>query len=427
MLTVFTEQITPRLSYTLSIIFDDRGIAWQVTDDKEKYQKAPEPKLAYAKQVEEGTAVFPAAVLLETGFKQYAVQKAKWNQEEVLSFDNIPDPLASIFYVISLYDDSLQMKKDKHGRNRGKNSLLYQLGWLDKLMVERWSEALIDFIEEMNKCSLNRKEIPFRCVPTFDIDNTYAYRLKGRLRLVLSVFKDVFNGDKRRLKERSEVLNDKIKDPYDTFDKIQSIAKANELTKLFWLLGDYGKYDKNIPYTCKEQKYLIQKMNSCASVGLHPSYRSNTDTSRLKIEKNRLEKIIKEKVQHTRQHYLKVQLPDTFRALEKEGFTDDYSLGYADVVGFRAGIARSFLWFDIERNQVSKLRLHPITYMDGTLKEYMNLSIEEALEWVSKLKDEVAEYGGDFVSLWHNETIGDYQTWKGWSKVLEQSLERNSL
>ena len=72
---------------------------------------------------------------------------------------------------------------------------------------------------------------------------------------------------------------------------------------------------------------------------------------------------------------------------------------------------------------VANLRLHPITYMDGTLNEYMKLSIDEALDVVEKLKNEVAEYGGKFISLWHNETIGDYQNWKGWSKVLEKSIK----
>lgn len=423
MLTIYTENITSRIVYTLSIIFDDRQIKWQVTDDFKMFQEAPSPKFAYAKQTKQEICIPPSVVLFETGIKQYAIQKTNWKQEEILSFDAIPDVLASVFYVISLYDDYLQVEKDKHGRNIGEKSILYQFGWLDKLQVERWSEALIDFIEEENKCSLNRKKIPFQCVPTFDIDNTYAYRLKGRFRLILSVFKDVFNGNKRRIKERSEVLNNKIQDPYDTFDKIISIAQENESTKIFWLLGDYGKYDKNISHTCKEQKYLIQKMSSYALVGLHPSYRSNKKVEQLKVEKERLENILKKKVLHTRQHYLKVQLPNTFRVLEKEGFTDDYSLGYADVVGFRAGIARSFLWFDIENDKMSNLRLHPITYMDGTLNEYMKLSIDEALDVVEKLKNEVAEYGGKFISLWHNETIGDYQNWKGWSKVLEKSIK----
>lgn len=422
MLTIFADQITARLNYTLSIIFEDRGIAWQVVDNVQKYQETAQPKIAYSKQIENTAFIKPSRVLFDKDIRRYTIEKSTWNKEEIISFEGTPDVLASIFYVISLYDNYLQEEKDQHERNKGVNSLLHQFGWLEKLMIERWSLAFIDFIEKENDCSLNVKKLPYKCVPTFDIDNAYAYRLKGLIRKSFSILKDVVKRDVYRLKERRQVLNKKLADPYDTFDKIKTIAQKNENTKLFWLLGDYGRYDKNISHTSREQKYLIQKMSSFALVGLHPSYRSNYDKGSLKKEKARLEIILKQEVKHTRQHFLKVKLPDTFRALEEEGFTDDYSLAYADQVGFRAGTARSFMWFDLMENKVSNLRLHPVSYMDGTLNEYMKLSVNEAMVLVDKIKKEVQKYGGNFTSLWHNETIGDYGVWKGWSEVLEKSI-----
>jgi hypothetical protein len=424
MLTIYADQISRRLTYTLSVIFDDRNIEYRLVNDVKSFKDAPFPKLAYSEDrvFEEDATIYPSTILFEEEILKHIVLKSEWNNQELLSIDGVPDVLGSIFYVISLYDDYLNEETDEHDRNVGAKSLLFKMNWLNKLVVERWSELFISFVESQNGCSLNAAKIPFKVIPSFDIDNVYAYRLKKGWRKYMSIAKDLLKYDRFRLKERQEVLAGLKKDPYDTYDIIEGIAKRGFGVKVFWLLGDYNTYDRNVDYDNLHHRRLINEVNEYADVGLHPSYQSNTSKVILRDEKARIEEILTKEVTNTRQHFLKVRLPYTFADLEKVGFTDDYSLGYADQIGFRAGIARPFIWYNLKENRPSKLRLHPISYMDGTLNEYMELNVDEAIKTVKKLKKEVRIYGGNFVALWHNETIGDYGKWKNWSRVLEETL-----
>ena len=97
-------------------------------------------------------------------------------------------------------------------------------------------------------------------------------------------------------------------------------------------------------------------------------------------------------------------------------------MGYAETIGFRAGTAHAFRWFDLSANEVTVLELHPFCVMDVTLKNYMNLPPQQAIDTIQMLINKVKEVNGTFAAIWHNETISDWGEWEGWRTVYEQSL-----
>lgn len=414
---VFVDEITERVAYTFDFIFKSRGLNYELTSDIQLFDDFDGVKLNYSSQQLNGNQLIPSEVLFDSRINTYQLQKVKFNDEDCLSFNGIIDPVASIFYTLSRYEEYVSTVKDQHGRFPFEESYLKEFGWIEKCICDRWAVEILKFFQLENQIS----NPTVKLIPTFDIDNTYAYRLKtGKLKL-LSICKDLLNFNFERIKERKQVLRGE-KDPYDTFDSIREIGIKNKETKLFWLIGERAEKDKNISIENREHQQLIVSLDKDFEVNLHPSYNSNGDVQIIDNEKNKLEKVLNREVIRSRQHFLRFQLPGTYEALSSVGFQHEYSMGFAEHFGFRSGTARSHHWFNLIQNKKTDLIIHPFAYMDGTLNEYMQLSIEESKQKIQQLHNEVSEFGGDFIFIWHNETIGDYKKWKGWSEVLHFTL-----
>ena len=51
----------------------------------------------------------------------------------------------------------------------------------------------------------------------------------------------------------------------------------------------------------------------------------------------------------SRQHFIRFNLPQTFRHLLDGGIREDFSMGYGSINGFRASVASPFYWYDLEK------------------------------------------------------------------------------
>lgn len=413
MVKVLVPKITPRVQYTMDFVFKARGINYELSTEWIGNEQGA--VLIYGVAEIEGFLQIEASDLLfEDSIGSILPERHVQEDIELLSFKGIPDFLASIFFVLSRYEEYMGYPKDEHGRFCASASLQMQFGWMEKCVCDRWAEAVLAKLGLVPDRTL-------RVIPSFDIDNTYAYRLKAGMRKFLSRARDVLNRDIGRMQERRAVERG-AQDPYDTFERIREVVQTHELTRIFWLIAPHGPMDRNISIENQEHQHLIQLMDGISSVGLHPGYASNGSAQRILLEKRSLENLLGHSIDHSRQHFLRFRLPETYQALEICGFRHEYSMGFAECLGFRNGTGRPFPWFDLSANRISELIIHPFAYMDGTLNEYLHLSISESKTRIAELYKEMKAVGGDFVFIWHNETIGNYRKWEGWSEVLDFTL-----
>jgi len=167
------------------------------------------------------------------------------------------------------------------------------------------------------------------------------------------------------------VIFNKTSDPYDTYGYQMEIHKQYSISPIyFFLLGDYGLNDKNIPFKNKTFQSLIKYISDYCEVGIHPSYASNSNIEILTEEISRLQKITHRNTSKSRQHFLKLNLPNTYRNLIDNDIEADYTMGYAEKSGFRASICSPFYFYDLDTELETKLQIFPFTIMEATYQLY---------------------------------------------------------
>ena len=429
-LLVFVPKKTSRIRYVFKLVFKELlKTECILTTNLDEFLSADVAKIVYAdKAYSDDIFIKSDGFLSQRGIDNIDIKCAEYEGNAVLFTTNdedsaLPfDVFSAIFYLVSRYEEYQPFVRDAHGRFTAHLSKSVELNILNKPMVNIWSliikriiiEKYPDFIFPIRN---------YRFKPTYDIDQAFTYSQKGLVRSIGGYLKSVRDFKWKDIIQRSRVLFSGFKDPFDTFDlQIEYQRRYNLRPIYFFLFGHYGEFDKNINTRNRIFKFLIKKMGDYAQIGIHPSYESNKSRELLHKEIHNLENVVNKTITQSRQHFLKLTLPNTYRALIEEDITDDYSMGYAALPGFRAGICSPFNFYDLDIEVETKLRIHPFMVMDGTLKDYMKLTPTDAIEQIRLLIDEVKKVNGTFISLWHNEPLSDEKRWKGWRKVYEQLL-----
>lgn len=430
MILVYTHKITPRLRYVFKHIFTRiLQIPVDFTTTIEEFIAHNGLKMTYSK-APLGKEFFIRSndLLFEQGVNDIDISIFYW--EEVPCFFNagsksvMPfDIFSASFYLLSRYEEYLPHVRDVHERFTAEQSLAFKYRFLEKPLVDIWAFKLLEILQERFP-DYEYTSRNYQYISTIDVDNAYAYKHKSLVRTFGGFIKDFFNLKLKTFWDRLVVNINFRKDPYNTFEKILALKKQyNISTIFFFLVADYTTFDTNVSASKNKFRLLIKTMVDYATVGLHPSYFSMKDESLLKKEKERLEQITNMPMEKSRQHYLRFSLPETYQHLIDLEIKEDYSMGYASHVGFRASTCSPFYFYDLDFEIQTPLKVIPFALMDTTLNDYMGLTPRQSLGKIRELKNEVKAVNGTFVTLFHNESLSNYMRWKGWSKVFESMLK----
>jgi hypothetical protein len=430
MLLIYTPKITSRHKYIFKLFFNEiHQIKFQITEREDEFKAFDGAKLNYSNtSFEDEIFIESIGLLNEKGINQQDINVSPQN--------NIPaffqsqsdssmgfDVFSASFYLVSRYEEYLPFVKDIHQRFQAENSLAYKHDFLQKPLINIWAKSLMQKIKQKHP-HLEVISPTYNYISTIDIDNAFYYLEKGFVRSLAGFFASLFSFDFNGIQQRFAVLLGKQKDPYDTYDAQLKLQKEYNLKVIYFiLLADYGLNDKNISFTKRKFQLLIKRLADYASIGIHPSYGSNTNFAKLPKEIKRLEGITKREVTKSRQHFLKLTLPETYNQLVDCGIRDDYTMGFASAIGFRASICSAYTFYNLDTETILPIKIHPFAVMDATLLYYLKLSPEQSLTQISALIEEVKNVNGTFISLWHNDTFSNYKQWEGWESVYKEMIK----
>lgn len=289
------------------------------------------------------------------------------------------DIVYNTFFFISRAEELINPQRDEHGRFAAKFSVLGQNNRLQIPSLDEDARLLLKLL------NLPLPENGFGHIYlTHDIDSISQYRhlrgaigglLRGEKEQVLLSLKNIHN------------------DPVYTFPWfIEQDGQVPGAEVIYFVKHTHG-FGFDYPQYClrgrdwKQLKKLLR--NSNAFMAIHGSYYGYLP----KIKYSRM----------YRAHYLRCDI-DQMQRLVDTGYTDDFTMGFADQAGFRLQTTRAVRWINPKTMQLTPLTLHPLNIMDCTLSNdnYMNLTEDEAYFLCERIINKVKMHRGDLCLLWHN-------------------------
>lgn len=432
MLLIYTPDNTSRFSYIAEVLFlQVTRCDFKITPNRDEYALFDGVKINYSATSISAAEVWiqPHALLFEDNIRHQQIECFDWNGTKTFfkTNGNIPfDVFAASFYLISRYEEYLPHPKDEYGRYAHTNSIAYKEAFLQLPLVNLWMKEFEKIITAKFP-SFTFHVSRFTFTPTYDIDIAYAYKGKNILRNAGGFYKELLTGKFKQLTKRANPYSGWKKDPFDTYAWLDELHDKYKLTPLyFFLLAAQNKlYDKNISPRSKYMRNLVKAHAAKYLLGIHPSWQSGDNKELLTTEIKTLKQLTGKPVTASRQHYIRMTLPITYRLLIDNGITDDYTMGYGSINGFRASIASSFYWYDLEKEIKTNLLIHPYCFMEANSYFEQHYSADQAAQELQGYHDIIKKVNGRLITIFHNHFITERPAWAAWRKMYAEFLKRN--
>lgn len=428
MITLICHQNSSRLRYIATFLAERFGIEINILSNLKAKLNPKDVIINYTnQQIPNSFSIYNEGLLLEKHLRQndeFPLVKKVGEDIQLFPSDldlyhiNF-DVLSAIFFCLSRYEEYLPFHADKHGRFTARQSHAYANDYLRIPVVDMWVKQLMNGLNDMYTLNLTSTS-RYHIQPTIDVDVAWAFQNRKLSHRIASSIKNLTSFNWRVIKSKQKFKKEH-QDPYDTFVYLRD--SIQHLNPIYFILMNFKRpYDTAHYIEHPAFASLISSIKEFSEIGIHPSYNSFENSSKVAEEKEDLELLIGKPILKSRQHFLRLSMPSTYESLMSHHIHNDYSMGYAEEIGFRSGTSLSFSFYHLEKEELAAFKIHPFCIMDVSLKQYLNFTNEEALDEVKKMKHLIRETNGCLNFIWHNSSFAEFEGWSGWEKVFEELL-----
>lgn len=397
-LIIFSTTLTPRIKYIFNFIFKEiLKTDVEFTGNKNYFLTSENFQISYGEAPLAKELFFKQTPLLGSNkldeFKVKTTPFGEYLAPFPVSNSTLPfDVFAASFFMITRYEEYWFQKKPQEDFTANK-SLQHKWKVLDKPIIDEWAFLIKNMIKtKMPDFKFSEKK--FTQQPTINL-NILTNAPTGFINKTKFLYSAVFNKDNRHLNTQYDRITGVGIDNKNVLTELQSDFSKRNINPIYFLGFPHASVDgvkmDNLSGILKEKTVGI--LRPCADD------KKNND---IKTDLQQLKKMQPEQVNLISQQLEILKFPICYLNLVNTGITSDYSMGYADTPGFRAGTCTPFNWYDLQLEKITPLHINSYCISD-TAFQYMNF--EEAKRNILFFKDAVKVVDGSFLSTWELRSL----------------------
>lgn len=384
---IYIPKITPRINYTFRQVCKRiLGFNISFTTKIETFIGFKGVKFSYANQ-RLGNEIFIQAhgLLNEQGVNDLEISVSEWQGNpyffKTSNQSDIPyDIFAASFYLLTRYEEYLPHVKNRISDFPAQDSLGYQNNFLTKPIINIWMRDFAKILKDKFEDTVYTQQHT-NLKMLVAVERAFKYRKHGISRSIVSFLSDTFRFRFKDIFTRIKTWLNPSNDPYDIYDELIGYRDKLGFEIIFMFqLGDYSIHTKNINYRKRVYKKLIKSMGDYCEIGLMPSYEAIQDYDTFRKEAKRFEQIANHEMTNIMIKDRGLNFPDFYVSLDKTDVEHDFSMGYYNEIGFRAGTCTPFLFYDLNLEQASPIQVHPYFCSTKALKSESNDKFREIIE-----------------------------------------------
>ncbi len=330
------------------------------------------------------------------------------------------DIFGSALFMLTRYEEVVKSDRDEHHRFPATASLAYQEGFLDRPIINEYLEILWTCMKRLWP-GLDRKQRQYRVVLSHDVDQPFSVIASSPVYVARNVMGDLIRRKDAGLALQriqayaSRGTTREQLDPNATFDFIMDTSEGHGLGSAFYFMAakQRSRFDDGYPIGGGHIRRLLQSIATRGhEIGFHPSYDTFRDPMLARAELAGLCKVMdEENIAHSpmggRQHYLRWEVPLTWRIWDELGLAYDSSVGFPYDPGFRAGICYEYPVFDLLARAKLRLVERPLHFMDISMltEGCTDSETHRLIECLGAYRNICCRYNGDLCILWHNSNL----------------------